>query len=73
MGFIDQNEPEVFYRGKEGASGTDNDLWVGFGVSEDLFPDLVSFGLGEARVEDFGAKGLEILDKLGSEGNFGDE
>ena len=71
MGLVNEDESEVSNRGEESTAGANDDL--GSGVFEDAFPDLVAFGLGEARMEDFRGKLVEILDELRSEGDFRDE
>lgn len=49
MGFVDDDEAEIFERGKESGARTNDDL-RGVGV-EKLFPDKVTFGFSLARVE----------------------
>ena len=74
MGFIDDDETEIFERGEKGGAGADDDLW-GVGV-EEAFPGEVAFGFGLAAVKEGDALaegGFKDLDELGSQGDFWDE
>ena len=72
VGFIDNDESEIFDRRKQGGAGTDDDL--GPGVSKDALPEQMTGGFGLFGVEkgDVIEVSFEILDELGSEGDFGD-
>lgn len=74
MGFVDDDETEIFERGEEGGAGADDDLW-GVGV-EEAFPGEVAFSFGLAAVKEGDALaegGFKDLDELGSQGDFWDE
>lgn len=71
--FIDNDEAEVLYGGKEGRAGANDDFWLG--VVEDIFPDLVAQGLALGGVNKIEVlkMGRKIIDELGSEGDFGNK
>lgn len=74
VGFVDDDETEIFERGEEGGAGADDDLW-GVGV-EEAFPGEVAFSFGLAAVKEGDALaegGFKDLDELGSQGDFWDE
>ena len=73
MGFVDNDEAELFDGCEEGGTGADDDL--GLVAMENVFPCEMtsSFGLFAVEEGDVVEMGLEILDKLGGEGDFGDE
>ena len=74
VGFVYDDEAEIFKGGKEGGAGTDDDL--GVIRDEEVFPDLMAggFGLIGMNESDVAAEGVfKDLDELAGEGDFGDE
>lgn len=74
MGFVDDNEAEVFDWGEESRAGADDDA-RSFG-EEKVFPEEMALGFGLFAVkkgDDVTESLGEDLDELRSEGDFWDE
>ncbi len=73
---IHDDEAEVLQRGEDGAAGADDDVGAAF---MDLIPFVMALAVGEVAVEHgdalaaLGEAGLEALDGLRGEADFGDE
>lgn len=73
---VDNDEPEVRERRKEGGTGADDDIRGRSGGFEESEPGGAAFGKGLVGMDENGAPGegmFEDFDELASEGDFGDE